>query len=52
MKIYGLNKWPNKTYIVYHKINHSKYFVARYRTEEKAKQVCMSFGKNYYYIYQ
>ena len=52
MKIYGLNKWTEKTYIVYHVVNKSKYFVARFRTEEKAINLCKKYGKNYFYIYQ
>lgn len=52
MKIYGLNKWTEKTYIVYHIVNRNKYFVARFKTEEEAKNLCIKYGKNYFYIYQ
>ena len=52
MKIYGLNRWTEKTYIVYHIVNRNKYFVARFKTEEEAKNLCINYGKNHFYTYQ
>lgn len=52
MKIVGLlvTKYKNKKYIVFHKVNKRRYFFGVYRTEDKAKEICRKYGKDFDYI--